>query len=117
MPSSLIPAIIGSIIESAIDQASLPPPIPPGPPVGMIRTVPATAKIGDLVPPLAQGVVHIDGQALPLSPIVRIRNQQNMIVMPTAVGEPVRVRYLTDASGAVWRVWMLTPAELAAAER
>jgi hypothetical protein len=29
----------------------------------------------------------------------------------------VRVRYQTEPSGAVWRVWMLTPAELAAAER
>jgi hypothetical protein len=29
----------------------------------------------------------------------------------------VRVRYIAEASGAVWRVWMLTPAELAVAER
>ena len=114
--SSLIPAIIGSIIESAIENASLPPPTPPGPAVGVFRNLPANAKVGEMAPPL-MGTVQIDGQVLPLSPAAQIRNQQNMIVMPSMIQQSVRVRYQTEPSGAVWRVWMLTPAELAAAER
>lgn len=114
--SSVIPAILGSIIESAINQASLPPPTPPGPAVGLIRNVPAAARVGDMAPP-SLGTVYIDGQLLPLSPAAQIRDQNNLIVMPSVIAEPVRVRYLTEATGAVWRVWMLTPAELAAAER
>lgn len=116
MPASaLIPAIIGSIIESAVENASLPPP-PPGPAVGILRNLPANAKVGEMAPPL-MGTVQIDGRVLPLSPAAQIRNQQNMIVMPGMVQQPVRVRYQTEPAGAVWRVWMLTPAELAAAER
>jgi hypothetical protein len=114
--SSLIPAIVGSIIESVIEQASMPPPTPPGPAVGIVRTLPATARVGEMAPPL-MGTVQIDGQIMPLSPSAQIRNQQNLIVMPGSIQQPVRVRYIAEASGAVWRVWILTPAELAAAER
>lgn len=114
--SSLIPAIVGSIIESVVDQASPPPPAPPGPAVGIVRNLPANAKTGDMAPPL-MGTVQIDGQIMPLSPAAQIRNQQNMIVMPGSIQQPARVRYLAEPSGAVWRVWMLTPAELAVAER
>ena len=114
--SPLIPAIISSIIESAVEQAMAPPPVPPGPAVGIIRNLPAAAKVGEMMPP-SLGVVQIDGQLLPLSPAAQFRDQQNLIVMPSAIQQPVRVRYLTEPSGAVWRIWLLTPAELAAAER
>lgn len=115
--SSLIPAIIGSIIESAVDQATAPPPVPPGPAAGIIRTLPATSLVGDMMPPTAMNAVEIDGRMLAMAPGVQFRNEQNMIVLPTAIQQPVRVRYVTESTGAVWRVWVLTPAELAAAER
>jgi hypothetical protein len=44
---------------------------------------------------------------------MQIRNQQNLIVMPNAVQAKVPVRYQLDASGAVFRVWLLTRTELA----
>ncbi len=115
--NSLIPAIIGSIIESAIDQATAPPLPPPGPAVGIIRTLPATSMVGDMMPPTAMNTVEIDGRTLPMAPGVQFRNEQNFIIMPTTVQRPVRVRYQTESTGAVWRVWILTPAELVAAER
>jgi hypothetical protein len=31
--------------------------------------------------------------------------------MPMQIQNPVEVVYLTDASGAIYRVWMLTPSE------
>ena len=110
---SLIPAIISSIIGSVVEQASTPPPAPTGPAVGQVRTLPEAAKVGEMMPP-SLGVVQIDGQIMTLSPAAQIRNEMNMIVVPTAIQQPVLVRYANDASGAVWRIWILTPAELAA---
>ena len=80
--------------------------------MGVVRTLPEAAMVGEMAPP-ALGVVQINGQIMTLSPAAQIRSEQNMIVMPNAIQQPVRVRYLTDASGAVWRIWILTPAELA----
>jgi hypothetical protein len=78
-----------------------------------VRPFPAEAKLGEMQPPM-QGEVVISGQTLYLSPGAQIRNADNRIVMPSTVQEAAPVRYLTDASGAVSRVWMLTPAEVAA---
>ncbi|MDO8933806.1 MAG: hypothetical protein Q7U97_15540 [Rhodocyclaceae bacterium] len=114
--SSLIPAIVSSIIESIVDAPAPAPAQPSGPVIGQIRTLPAGSKVGLMAPP-ALGAVQIDDQVLPLSPAAQIRNELNMIVVPTAIRQPVPVRYMTDASGAVWRVWVMTPAELAASSR
>jgi len=81
----------------------------------MLRPFPAEAKRGEMQPPV-QGEVVISGQSLYLSPGAQIRNTDNRIVMPSTVQETTSVRYLTDASGAVARVWMLTPAEASAPE-
>jgi hypothetical protein len=111
---SLIPAIISSIIESAADQATLPAPVQSsGPLVGQLRTLPAESLPG-IMAWSALGTVQINGQVLPLSPAAQIRSEMNMIVMPGSTQQPVPVRYLVDAMGYVSRVWILTPAELAA---
>ena len=81
----------------------------------MVRPFPAGAQRGEMQPPL-QGEVVISGRTLYLSPGAQIRNADNRIVMPSAVQESASVCYLTDASGAVFRVWMLTPEEAAAPE-
>ncbi len=83
----------------------------------MVRPFPAEAKRGEMQPPNLQGEVIIGGQSLYLAPGAQIRNSDNRIVMPSTVQEPATVRYLTDASGAVFRVWMLTPAEVVAPEQ
>ncbi|MDD5250039.1 MAG: hypothetical protein PHY45_13710 [Rhodocyclaceae bacterium] len=111
---SLIPAIIGSIIEGAADQATITTPVQSaGPVVGQLRTLPAASQLGEMAS-ASIGVVQINGQMLPLAPGAQIRNEMNMIVMPTTIQKPVPVRYLVDAMGYVSRVWILTPAELAA---
>ena len=79
----------------------------------MVRPFPAETKRGEMQPPV-DGSVAINGQRLQLAPSAQIRTAQNMIIMPAAVQGPAYVRYITDASGAVSRVWMLTPAEASA---
>ncbi|HEX8989303.1 MAG TPA: hypothetical protein VF816_15200 [Rhodocyclaceae bacterium] len=114
--TSLIPAIISSIIESASDQAAVPPAAaarPQGPVVGLVRTLPADSLRGTMSA-AAIGSVQIDGKTLPMSPAAQIRNEANLIVMPTAVQQAVKVRYTVDSLGYVTRIWILTPAELAA---
>lgn len=114
MPVPLIPAIVGSIIESAVDQAATPQPVqPPGPVVGVVRTLPADSLRGNMSA-AAIGAVEIDGKMLPLSPAAQIRNEANMIVVPTTIQQTVAVRYIKDEMGNVLRIWILTPAELAA---
>ena len=58
--------------------------------------------------------VVISGKTFPRSPGMQIRNQQNLIVMPATVQAKMPVRYQLDASGAVFRVWLLTRTEVAA---
>jgi hypothetical protein len=111
---SLIPAIVSSIINSAADQITAAPVPPPGPAVGLLRTLPADSRVGMMAPPTTAGTVQIDGNIMALSPAAQIRSQMNLIVPPYSIQQPVVVRYLTDFTGAVWRVWILTPAELAA---
>jgi hypothetical protein len=119
MPANLlIPALVSSLLD--VMQPSAPAPQPdlttihtPG---GVARPMPANTKKGQLTPGPA-GAVIIDGNALPLSVAAQIRNENNLIVQPSTLRQPVTVRYQTDASGAVLRVWILTAAEVAAVDR
>ncbi|MGE5467476.1 MAG: hypothetical protein ACM3Y9_08640 [Ignavibacteria bacterium] len=116
MPIPLIPAIVSSIIEGAADQA--PPPAAAaaqqqGPAVGQVRALPADSRRGQM-DSVILGSVQIDGKTLPLSPGAQIRNESNLIVLPTTIQQPRPVRYTVDALGYVSRIWILTPAELAA---
>jgi hypothetical protein len=78
------------------------------------RTLPPEAKLGVMLPPPGNGLVVIDGQTMPLAPTVQFRSQQNLIVVPMSIEDTKNVVYLTNASGAVFRVWMISPAELSA---
>lgn len=109
---TVVSAIVSSVISSAVQS---PAPEPVVPVIAIARPLPAAAKKGLMLPP-ANGFVSIDGKELPLSPTAQFRSPQNLIVMPMSIQESVRVRYLTDASGAVYRVWLLTPAEIAASD-
>lgn len=116
MPIPLIPALIGNAINNAADEAMSAPQRPAqqqGPAVGVLRTLPADALLGTMSA-AAVGSVQIDGKALPLSPAAQIRNEANLIVLPTSIQQAVPVRYLVDTLGYVSRIWILTPAELAA---
>ncbi len=74
------------------------------------RTIPAEAKRATLSH--VQGMsVEIDGKRTQLAAGAQIRDERNLIVVPTAVPRGVRVKYLTDAQGQVARVWILSAPE------
>ena len=77
-----------------------------------LRTIPADAKRATMSH-VASMTVEIDGKRLELAAGAQIRDGRNMIVLPTAVPPGVLVKYLPDAQGRVWRVWILSPQEAA----
>ena len=77
-----------------------------------LRTVPADAKPATLRH-LQDMIVELDGKPARLSPGAQIRDRYNRLVLPTSLADKVVVKYLTDATGMVHRVWILTPEEVA----
>ena len=74
--------------------------------------IPAEAKAGTLRH--VQGtLVELDGKQAWLAPGAQIRDVFNRLVVPTELMQKRTVRYLTDTSGLVHRVWLLTPEEVA----
>ena len=60
--------------------------------------------------------IQLDDKADRMSPGVRIRNAQNMLMTPASVvGQPLAVNYTRDVSGLVSLVWILSEAEAATA--
>ncbi len=109
----LVTAIVSSIVNSIGEEMMNPP--PQAPTMGIVRALPEEARVGEMLPPW-QGQVQIDGKTYLLSPGAQIRNELNMIVLPSMVQAPVKVRYQTDIAGAVHRVWILSDAEVALPE-
>jgi hypothetical protein len=114
MADPITAAIVSSIIGSFVEGVFNPP--PPEPLVGIIRMLPEEARYGKMQPP-AQWQVQIDGKTYPMSPGVLIRNELNMMILPTMVDQPAKVRYLVDYSGAVYRIWILSGAEARLSEQ
>jgi len=76
------------------------------------RTIPADAKRGTMNH--VQGMtVEIDGKAVQLAAGAQIRDDRNMIVVPSAVRPGVLIKYLPDAQGQLARIWILSPQEAA----
>ena len=112
LPASLIASIISAIIETASQN-----PAANTTQYDMYtttRTLPPEAKQGVMLPPPGDGTVVIDGNAQPLAPTAQFRSQRNLIVMPMTIQNPSDVVYITDASGAIYRVWMISQAEISA---
>ena len=105
----LIPAILGGVLGAAQDA---PGPAAPPAPQAAIRPIPLDAAKAVMEPPV-QGYARFGDKTLWLAAGLQIRDTHNRIVLPVSVSEPVAVRYLIDAGGAVSRVWMLTPGEAA----
>jgi hypothetical protein len=112
LTTSLVASIISAIIETASPNSASS--AAQYEIYATTRTLPPEAKLGVMQPPLGDGFVTIDGKSLPLAPTVQFRSQQNLIVMPMSIQDNRDVVYLTDASGAVFRVWMLNPSETSA---
>lgn len=78
-----------------------------------------TFPVGTLRGRMTFGVfpeVELDGNAERLAPGARIRNPQNLLVVPSTIGgQYLAVNYRRDAAGLVHDVWILTPEEASGA--
>jgi hypothetical protein len=108
MPDPLVAAIVSSIISSVTEGALAPP--PPDPAMGIVRILPGETRKG-IMTSSAFGHIVIDGTSMPLSPGVQIRNDLNMLVMPSMIQGPAPIRYQVDVTGFVFRVWILSATE------
>jgi hypothetical protein len=80
--------------------------------LAQLRTIPANAQSGTIRH--VQGMlVEINDQPVTLAPGAQIRDASNRIILPTAVPPGAQIRYLLDAQGQPYRIWLLTPAEAA----
>jgi len=81
------------------------------PALALERPFPANAKRGKMSSaPFPQ--VVIDGKLRRLSPGIQVRNQNNLIEMPSGLrvdGAPVN--YVENDLGEIHRIWLLSPTE------
>ena len=77
-----------------------------------LRTIPADAKRATMSH--VQGMtVELNGKKTELATGAQIRDANNMIVLPATLPSGSLVRFMPDAQGQVWRVWILSPHEAA----
>ena len=113
LPASFIASIVSAIIETAVQSATAPTPQTYESYITK-RVLPPEAKTGVMLPPPGNGTVTIDGAAHKLSPAAQFRNVQNLIVQPMTIQGQRDIVYINDSYGSVFRVWMLTQAEISA---
>jgi len=78
----------------------------------VLRTIPADAKRGTMSH--VQGMtVSIDGKKVDLAAGAQIRDDRNMILVPTALPKGVLVKYQLGGDGKLSRAWILSPQEAA----
>ena len=95
---ALLPALLWAV--SVLAQAR-PSPIPQDSKRGYIRHVQEMA-------------VTVDDKAMQLAAGAIIRDQQNLIIVPVTIPrEGAWAAYNLDRDGQIFRVWLLTPDELA----
>jgi hypothetical protein len=109
IPATLLYTILSAIAEAALAPA--PDPQMMNEAQALARSLPEEARQGVMQPPAGDGFLTIDGRQWPLAPAAQIRSRQNLIVLPVQIQDAVDVVYLTDAAGAVYRVWLLTADE------
>ena len=80
--------------------------------LAQLRTIPANAQSGT-IRHLQGMLVEIDGKPVMLAPGAQIRDAANRGIVPTALPPGAKIRYLLDAQGQPYRIWLLTPAEAA----
>ena len=83
-----------------------------GPAAAQLRTIPADAERGEMRH-LQENIVELNGQRVLLAPGAQIRDAGNLIVVPAALPQGAKVKYLLDAQEMVNRVWILSPQEIA----
>ena len=112
--SAIISSVINSIVEAVLEESSAPPQTPIY--SSMARAFPADSQKGELYAPLQAGALQIGNKTFHPAPGLQIRNEMNMIVMSGTLQQNAKVRYQLDPMGNVWRIWLLTAEEVAAAD-
>ena len=113
LPASLIASIVSTVLETLAQNPSTTTATRATYESYVTnRTLPPEAKIGVMRPLANDGQVVIDDTSMKLSPGAQIRSPNNMIVMPMTVQENKSIVYLTDMNGAVYRIWIVSAAEL-----
>ncbi len=107
---AIVGAIVSTIISSVVEGILAPSPELPG--VGIVRALPQETRKGVMTASPDLGQIVIDGKQMQLSPGAQIRNELNMIIMPSMVSRPAKVRYMVDLAGSVYRVWILSATEV-----
>ncbi|MBI5786665.1 MAG: hypothetical protein HZA64_14525 [Rhodocyclales bacterium] len=106
-------AIVGSVVNSMVQEiANAPGPTSPVPIEGVPRTLPENTIKGEMQV-FSPTSASVDGQMKMLAPGVQIRDPFNTVVLPGQIRDAVPVRYQTDMSGAISRVWILSQREAA----
>jgi hypothetical protein len=85
------------------------------PAIAQIRVppIPVDSQRG-VIRHLGEMAVTIDNNPAQLAASAQIRNRQNLIIVPTAIPpNGALADYTLNAEGQVYRVWLLTPDELA----
>jgi hypothetical protein len=72
--------------------------------------IPQDAARGTMSPATGMSVL-LDGNTVTLAAGAIIRNQNNLIIVPSALPSSSEVRYSLDAQGRISRVWVLTDEE------
>ncbi|MGH8748206.1 MAG: hypothetical protein ACREU5_03780 [Burkholderiales bacterium] len=80
--------------------------------LAQLRGIPAAAQRGE-IRHLQGMLVEINGTPVMLAPGAQIRDASNRIIVPSAVPPGTRIRFLLDAHGMPFRVWLLTRREAA----
>ena len=80
-----------------------------------LRTIPQEAKAGKLRH-VQETLVELDGEPALLSAGAQIRDLSNRLVLPISLTDTTAVRYLTDSTGMLHRVWILSAEEAAQAQ-
>ncbi|GGP26061.1 hypothetical protein [Silvimonas amylolytica] len=75
------------------------------------RLLPANGQLGELNS-YQIGALTIDDVARVPAAAIRVYGTNNLLLMPQQVPQDVDIWYLTEATGKVWKIWVLTPAEL-----
>jgi hypothetical protein len=77
-----------------------------------MRAIPADAKRATMTH-VAGMTVELNGQRVLLATGAQIRDNRNLIVVPTALPPNSLVKYQVDSQGQIWRIWILSPEEAA----
>jgi len=78
----------------------------------VMREAPKDVKFAELAVSATPPVIALDGKADRLSPGARIRNTNNLLMLPASLaGKTVPVLYRRDSAGLVHEVWLLTADE------